>query len=111
MIVRISRATVHPNCEAPVFEALRKAVAAGPPGLDGLEAFYITRHAVSGRNEVVAISVWRDTEALAAAMGPEWHKPAFLPSIDALLDDASVEHLESIAEEIGLLAGAPGTHR
>ncbi len=100
MIVRIARAKVQPNTEAIVFDALRKAVAAGPPRTQGLEAFYITRHAVGGRNEIVAISVWRDAEALAAGIGADWHKPAFLPAIDHLLEDASVEHLESIAEEI-----------
>ena len=46
MIVRIARAKVRPNTEAVVFDALRKAVAAGPPRTHGLEAFYITRHAV-----------------------------------------------------------------
>ena len=100
MIVRIARAKVRPNTEAVVFDALRTAVAAGPPRTQGLEAFYVTRHAVGGMNEVVAISVWRDTEALAAGIGADWHKPAFLASIDHLLEDASVEHLESIAEEI-----------
>ena len=103
MIVRIARAKVQPNTEAIVFDALRKAAAAGPARTRGLEAFYITRHAVGGVNEVVAISVWRDADALATGIGSDWHKPAFLPSIDHLLEDASVEHLESIAEEIALL--------
>ena len=44
--------------------------------------------------------MWRDAECLAAGIGADWHKPAFLPAIDHLLEDASVEHLESIAEEI-----------
>ena len=101
MIVRIARATVQPNSEAIVFEALRQAAAAGPHETPGLETFYISRHAVGPRSELVAISIWRDADCLAAALGPEWHKPAFLQSIDHLLENASVEHLESIVDKTG----------
>lgn len=55
------------------------------------------RH-LEGRSEMlVGISVWRDLDALTAALGPDWHQPTTLPGLEEYVESASVEHDESIA--------------
>lgn len=97
MIVRITRAAIRPNSEAAAFSILRDATAAtGRP--DGLEAVFIARRGSGKLNELVAVTVWRDADALTSVIGPGWEKPAFLPALDPLLIDATVDHYETVAE-------------
>lgn len=99
MIVRITRATIRPNTEPEAFTILREATAeVGRP--EGLEAIFIARrgHGTSGLNELVAVTVWRDAAALSAVIGPGWERPSFLPALDPMLVNATVEHYETIAE-------------
>jgi len=99
LIVRITRATIRPNNEPEAFTILRDATAgAGRPA--GLEAVFIARrgHGTSGLNELVAVTVWRDAAALAAVIGPTWERPSFLPALDPLLVNATVDHYETVAE-------------
>jgi hypothetical protein len=98
LIVRISRAKIRRDQEAPAFEILRAAAASGIRPA-GLEAMFISRRMGDIGNELVAVTVWRDLDALIAGIGPQWAQPAFLPSLDAMLNDGSVEHFETIAED------------
>jgi heme-degrading monooxygenase HmoA len=111
VIVRISRADVVHDAEAAVFRILRESAAgvARPPGLEGL---VIARHvAASGRVELVSITLWRDSDDIAAAFGEPWDRPSSLPGLDGLLTNHAVEHFEAVAAEYGDLADlgvAPG---
>jgi heme-degrading monooxygenase HmoA len=102
MIVRISRARIKPNNEAAAFQILREASGATgrPPGL---EALFISRRMANGGNELVAISVWSDLEAMASVMTDDWQRPRFLSSLDPLLEDPSVEHYETIVADYDAL--------
>ena len=97
MIVRITRASIKANHEATVFQILREASAATPRP-DGLEAMLISRRMGDGSDELVAITIWRDIDVLIATMGEGWHAPSFLPRLDPMLIEPSVEHYETIAE-------------
>jgi hypothetical protein len=111
LIVRITRATIRPNAESEAFALLRDATAGiGRP--DGLEAVFVARrgHGTSGLNELVAVTVWRDAEAINAVLGPAWDKPAFLAEVDPLVVNATVDHYETIAEsfeDVMAVAHAP----
>lgn len=102
MIVRISRARIKPNNESAAFEILREAstAAARPPGL---EAMFISRRMANAGNELVAITVWLDLESMITIMSEDWQHPRFLPSLDPLLEDSSVEHFETIVESFDTL--------
>ena len=98
MIVRISRARIKPNSEAAAFQILREA-SSGFDRPQGLEALFISRRMATTGNELVAITVWADIEAMIAVMTDDWQRPRFLPTLDPLLEDASVEHYETIVED------------
>lgn len=104
MIVRISRARIKPNSESAAFQILRDAAGATaqPPGL---EALFLARRMSDRGNELVAVTVWLDLESMTAVMSDDWQRPRFLPSLDALLEDASVEHFETVAEAYEGLKG------
>ena len=97
MIVRISRARIKPNSESAAFQILRDAAGTTtqPPGL---EALFLARRMADSGNELVAVTVWLDLESMTAVMSDDWQRPRFLPSLDPLLEDASVEHFETVAE-------------
>ena len=97
MIVRVSRARLRRDREDGAFEFLRKAASAGgrPPGM---EAMFIGRRTGSDADEIVAITVWRDLEALIAVFGPRWSEPSFFTELEAAIIDSTVEHFETIAE-------------
>lgn len=97
MIVRITRARVMRNAEAAAFDILRAPVA-GTPQRDGLEAMFIGRRLRHDDNELVALTVWRDLDAMSAALGPEWDKPQFLPALQPYLEQPTVEHFDTIVD-------------
>jgi heme-degrading monooxygenase HmoA len=111
MIVRISRADVVHDAEAAVFRTLRESAAgiARPAGLEGL---VIARHVgPTGGIELVSITLWRDSDAIAAAFGDRWDRPTGMPGLDGLLTNHIVEHFEAVAAEYGELVEpgmAPG---
>ena len=97
MIVRVTRGQIRPGMEAAVFERLRAMVGAAPTP-DGLEAFVIARRIVDGRLELVAVTTWRDLDAMRAVMDDEWMSPSFSSALEAFIETASVDHFETIAE-------------
>jgi len=97
MIVRVSRARLRRDREDGAFEFLRKAASSGDRP-DGMEAMFIGRRTAPGADEIVAITVWRDLNALIAVFGPTWSQPAFFPQLKEAIIDSSVEHFETIAE-------------
>ena len=102
MIVRISRARIKPNNEAAAFKILRDVLGTVDRPA-GLEALFISRRMANGGNELVAISVWRDLDAMVAVMTDDWQRPRFLPSLDPLIENPSVEHYETIVEDFEAL--------
>jgi hypothetical protein len=104
VIVRISRARIKPNNESAAFQILRDAASAteAPPGL---EALFLGRRMADGGNELVAVTVWQDLESMTAVMSDDWQRPRFLPSLDPFLEEASVEHFETVAEAYEGLKG------
>jgi predicted TIM-barrel fold metal-dependent hydrolase len=97
MIVRLSRARLRRDREDGAFEFLRKASSAGPKP-PGMEAMFIGRRTSADADEIVAITVWHDLDALISIFGPSWSEPSFFPELDDAIIDASVEHFETIAE-------------
>lgn len=102
MIVRVSRARLRRDREDGAFEFLRKAASGGRP--DGMEAMFIGRRTGTDADEVVAITVWRDLDALIATFGPTWSEPSFYVELQAAILDSTVEHFETIAERYEDLA-------
>ncbi|MDQ6794181.1 MAG: hypothetical protein M3067_05075 [Chloroflexota bacterium] len=37
--------------------------------------------------ELVSITLWRDSDAIAAAFGDRWARPTTMPGLDGLLDE------------------------
>jgi len=97
MIVRLSRARLRRDREDGAFEFLRKASSAGPKP-DGMEAMFIGRRTGTDADEVLAITVWRDLDALISIFGPKWSEPSFFPELQHAIIESSVEHYETIAE-------------
>jgi hypothetical protein len=110
MIVRLSRARLRRDREDGAFEFLRKAASAGPKPA-GMEAMFIGRRTGADADEIVAITVWRDLDALIAIFGPKWSEPNFFVELQSAIIDSTVEHFETIAERyedlrtLGLDAG------
>jgi hypothetical protein len=97
MIVRLSRARLRGDREDGTFEFLRKASSAGPRP-EGMEAMFIGRRTGADADELVAITVWRDLDALIAIFGPSWSEPSFFPELKDAIIDSTVEHFETIVE-------------
>lgn len=97
MIVRLSRARLRRDREDGAFEFLRKASSAGPKPA-GMEAMFVGRRTGTDADEIVAITVWRDLDALISIFGPSWSEPGFFPELDDAIIDSTVEHFETIAE-------------
>jgi heme-degrading monooxygenase HmoA len=97
MIVRVSRARLRRDREDGAFEFLRKA-SSGAARPDGMEAMFIGRRSGADADEIVAITVWRDLDALIAIFGPTWAEPSFFAELQAAIIDSTVEHFETIAE-------------
>jgi hypothetical protein len=97
MIVRLSRARLRRDREDGAFEFLRKASSAGPRPA-GMEAMFIGRRTGADADELVAITVWRDLDALIAIFGPSWSEPSFFPELKDAIIDSTVEHFETIVE-------------
>ena len=98
MIVRITRARVRPRNEAAAFGILR-TVAASTPKPDGVDSLHIARRAMADGDELVAVTVWRDLEALQSLMGSDFQKPGFVPELDQLLEDVTVDLYETIVDQ------------
>jgi hypothetical protein len=97
MIVRLSRARLRRDREDGAFEFLRKASSAGPKP-DGMQAMFIGRRTGAEADEILAITVWRDLDALISIFGPKWSEPSFFPQLSDAIIDSTVEHFETIAE-------------
>jgi hypothetical protein len=103
LITRITRGTVRPHSEQRAFDILREATRANPrpPGLLGVS---ISRHVVGGVTELVAVSIWRDLDAMVAVIGPGWREPTWLPGIADAIDKSSLEILETVVSSYEELA-------
>jgi hypothetical protein len=97
MIVRVSRARLRRDREDGAFEFLRKA-ASSEVRPDGMEAMFIGRRTGAEADEIVAITVWRDLDALIATFGPGWAAASFYTELQGAIIDSTVEHFETIAE-------------
>lgn len=96
MVTRITRGRLMPNTESRVFQLLRTAAAAQPV-VPGLVSMSLSR-TLEGRDTVlVAITVWSDVEAMARVLGPRWQAPSWMPGLDELVAEATVEILETVA--------------
>ena len=96
MVTRITRGRLMPNSEARVFAMLRTAAAAHPM-IPGLQSMSLSR-VVQGRDTVlVAVTVWDDFEAMAKVLGPTWQAQSWMPGLDELVAEATVEILETVA--------------
>jgi hypothetical protein len=81
--------------EAEVFALLREA-SAGLSRPRGMQLLVIARRRLEGSTELVATSIWDDVDAIRAAMGAAYEEAHFFPALDALVEDPSVEHFETV---------------
>ncbi|HEV7809322.1 MAG TPA: hypothetical protein VGO64_01880 [Candidatus Limnocylindrales bacterium] len=81
--------------ESEVFTLLREG-AAGLPRPRGMQLLVIARRRTEGSTELVATSIWDDVEAIRASMGAAYQEPHFFPALDALVEDPSVAHFETV---------------
>ena len=103
MIVRLSRARLRRDREDGAFEFLRRAASAGGRP-QGMETMFVGRRTGADADEIVAITVWRDLEAIAAVFGPTWSEPNAFPELKNAVINSTVEHFETIAERYEDLA-------
>lgn len=107
MIVRTSRGRVRQGTEGDVFARLR-AASNGGHRPDGLDAYFLGRHLTSDGMEIIAITVWRDVQALIAVLGEGWESPRWLADVEDLVTHSSVEHWETAVEDFDpLVDGLP----
>ena len=97
MIVRTSRGRVRPGTEGDVFARLR-AASDGGRRPDGLHAYFLGRHLTAEGMELIAITVWRDVEALVTVLGDGWEQPKWLAEVEDLVTHSTVEHWETAVE-------------
>jgi heme-degrading monooxygenase HmoA len=96
VIIRVSRSRIRDGSEEQVMAIVRAAVSrADQP--DGLEYAQMGRRLEDRSEMLVAVSVWRDLEALTAALGPDWHQVTTLPGLEEYIESSAVEHYETIA--------------
>jgi hypothetical protein len=95
VIIRIGRFRIRGGSEEQVMAIVRAATARfGQP--DGLEYLQIGRRLEDRSEYLVAISVWRDLEALTAALGPDVRQPVGLSGFEPYVESSVVEHYESV---------------
>ncbi len=104
MIIRINRGRLLLGSEGELLHRLKSAGhdASRPEGLLGGS---IGRRLVDDDVELIALTYWRDTAALEGAFGRDWAKPAPILGFDRELRDRSIEHLESVVDDIESLFG------
>ena len=96
MLVRVNRARLKPGVEDAVFELLR-AQAAQRARVHGLISLTIARRMDDGGpEELVAITFWEDLDSLISAMGPDWYRSAPFPGLAEHIDEATVDHFETV---------------
>jgi hypothetical protein len=105
VIVRTSRGRVRPDTEGEVLASLR-AASEGSERPDGLHAYFLARHLTADGMELIAITVWRDVEALVAVLGDGWESPKWLTGVETLVTHSSVEHWETAVEDFEAFLGA-----
>jgi len=96
MIVRISRGVVQADGDAGAFTLIRSIVTYAPGEVDGLVSMHVGRRVHEGDEQVVVITVWRDVDALIAAMGPNWNRSAFPAAFEGKVSRITVEHYETL---------------
>lgn len=106
MIVRITRARIQPRNEAAAFQILR-TLAASTRTPDGMDSIHVGRRATVDGDEVVAVTVWRDLEALQDSLGPDFEKPGFAPELDRFLEEVTVELYETIVDQFEDIEAIP----
>ncbi len=97
MITRITRGRIRANSEAHAFAAMRKRIGDEPGPTPGLVRYSISRRAVDGCIELVAITIWADTASMAAALGPDWSTAAWTPEVMEQMTDSTMELLETVS--------------
>ena len=105
MILRLVRATLRPGAAPELFRRLRESGIPGRPEYEGRLAFvYGFRH-VRERTVFLALSVWRDLDAIDVAVRPSGDGHSNSPLDEELLDDVTVDHFELVDEpNLGVVA-------
>lgn len=98
MIIRITRGHVRQDAEGEVVARLRAATEGrGRPA--GLHALFIGRHLAPSGMELVAITVWRDANAISEVLGEGWESSKWLAGVDEHMSNSTVEHWETAVED------------
>ena len=96
MIIRVLQATIAPRRTA---EFHTFVVEQGLPGIranDGLIDVYMGLRSEGSEDIGVIVSVWRDWDAIAAAIGPDPSKPYLLTLETGLITSVDIMHFEAI---------------
>jgi hypothetical protein len=98
VIIRVTRGHVRQDAEGEVVARLRDATESRKRP-EGLHALFIGRHLTASGMELIAISVWRDVNAISDVLGQGWESPKWLAGVDEHMSNSSVEHWETAVEE------------
>ncbi|HET7676268.1 MAG TPA: hypothetical protein VFK38_00285 [Candidatus Limnocylindrales bacterium] len=99
--LRILRAGLRPDVEEVFFERMRE-LSRGVGAAGGLVALHLGRRVVERRDEIVAVSVWRDWQALQRVAEDDLDRPLFAAEVELFLVDPVSEHFDALAVERGV---------
>jgi hypothetical protein len=96
MIIRVLQATIVPRRSA---DFHRFVIEEGLPGLrghDGLIDVYMGLRSEGTEETGVIVSVWRDWDALADAVGPDPSRPYLLTPETGIVSSVQIMHFEAL---------------
>ncbi len=96
MIIRVLQATIAPRRSADFHTFV---IEQGVPRFrehDGLIDVYVGLRSEGGEDVGIIVSVWRDWDALAAAVGPDPLRPYLLTPETGLVSSVQVLHFEAV---------------
>ena len=94
--LRLTRIPIQPNTESAYYETVRRWA---DRLLDeqGLVAFNLGRRVVGRQDDIVAVQVWADEDALRDAAGSELHKPMGSSELSRFwAADPAIEHFDAL---------------
>ena len=111
MIIRVLQATIAPRRSADFHTFV---IEQGVPRFrehDGLIDVYVGLRSDGSEDTGIIVSVWRDWDALAAAVGPDPLRPYLLTPETGLITSVDILHFEAVEPlpSVDRLAGVSGS--
>ncbi|HET7677223.1 MAG TPA: antibiotic biosynthesis monooxygenase [Candidatus Limnocylindrales bacterium] len=98
-LLRVYRARIRPGKEEQAMEFARQTARRRAASRPGLVSIHVGRRlGDDGREELIAVTIWQDLQALQSAVGADWEEPYFVPGLTDILEDATVDHFEAMSD-------------